>query len=248
MNQSEIKVQTGETLISISVRENVNINLLRRMNSLYGNEIYSGQILVIPLKQESPKKNQNLTKVPETSTDGDDTVLKKDVKSNDNSFLTRVRALSIPPITLPLIFTERNTEKNTEKNAERNTEKNTERNAERKRQQEKEQFDKIPPVLLGEKKILCHEKASKLRRFLPTMQQFESWRLLYSVLNDGADFGSFFRRTKNHKYTLTIVETMNGELFGGFNSMEWITSLKFCEYNCQRLVKFFCMIYISLHI
>lgn len=273
MNKSEVIVQAGETLISISVRENVNINLLRRANSLYGNEIYSGQILQIPVKTITPTKHQSLPDVPITegkkipkdsknpkestvnvtdlekeirnndsyvpvlkkdvrNNDIDGIDSKKEVKSNENSpsLLTRIRAMSIPPIqariralssppiqavTVPLI------------------------SAERKRQQEKDEFDKIPPTLLGEKKILSHEKAKKLRCFLPTMQQFESWRLLYSVLNDGADFGTFFRRTKNYKYTLTIVTTMNGEVFGGFNSMEWLpTTIKFYGSGESFIFKF----------
>mmetsp|Transcript_26459 Transcript_26459/g.25333 ORF Transcript_26459/g.25333 Transcript_26459/m.25333 type:complete len:372 (-) Transcript_26459:49-1164(-) len=279
MAPSEVIVQAGETLISISVRENVNINLLRRANGLYGNEIYSGQVLQIPGKEITPTNNQSVPNIPiseekiiseekniipevkqiipstnelkkETrnkdsdipisrkeiqSNDIDDIVLKEEVKSTGNSpsLLTRIRGMSIPPIqalriralssppspipvlTVPLI------------------------SAERKRQQEKEQFDKIPPTLIGDKKILCHEKAKKLRCFLPTMQQFESWKLLYSVLNDGADLGSFFRRTKNHKYTLTIVETMNGEIFGGFNSVEWLpATIKFYGSGESFIFKF----------
>jgi hypothetical protein len=89
------------------------------------------------------------------------------------------------------------------------------------------------PVLLGEGKVLRMDFAVKLRRLLPPRLQIENWRLLYSVLNDGADLNSFFARVVGCKYTILIVETINGEIFGGFNAAEWSISPNFCKYHAS---------------
>ena len=85
-----------------------------------------------------------------------------------------------------------------------------------------------PPVLIGEGKILRQDYAVKLRRLIPPRLQIENWRLLYSVLNDGADLTTFFRKAAGYKCTVLLVETICGEVFGGFNASEWGISPNFC--------------------
>ena len=62
--------------------------------------------------------------------------------------------------------------------------------------------------------------------------------MLYSVLNDGADLNSFYARVQGCKYTVLIVETINGEIFGGFNSSEWMISPNFYGSGESFLFKF----------
>ena len=198
----QCEVQPGETLTSISVREKVSIAVLRRLNGLYGNQIYAGQIL--NLRAPRPKEE---IKVADFSSGCDDSVSDDNTHSNNNDSFnnSRGRIASIPGFTT------------------------SSSQIEKKRLYEKLPSESTPPILIGDRKILQLEQAEKLRRFLPSMQQIESWRLLYSVLNDGADFDTFFRRSRECKYTLIIVETMKGEIFGGFNSVEWTTSPNFCK-------------------
>jgi hypothetical protein len=56
--------------------------------------------------------------------------------------------------------------------------------------------DLTPPVVLGESKILSTSQITQLARHLPIVIQHYSWVLLYSVLRDGADFSTFFSRTR----------------------------------------------------
>ena len=59
----QCEVQRGETLISISVREKVSIAVLRRLNGLYGNEIYGGQILNLKARPK-PVATPDFSSVP----------------------------------------------------------------------------------------------------------------------------------------------------------------------------------------
>ena len=54
------EVRAGETLTSISIREKVSVPALRRINKLYGNEIFPGQILSLQIStNNSPLRNRN---------------------------------------------------------------------------------------------------------------------------------------------------------------------------------------------
>lgn len=52
------------------------------------------------------------------------------------------------------------------------------------------------PVLLGDGKILSTSQIIKLAKYLPIVIQDHFWVLLYSVYRDGADFTTFFSRTR----------------------------------------------------
>lgn len=271
MQQCEI--QPGETLVSISIREKVSVVALRRLNKLYGNEIFPGQILslrpipaqriasescsAVDLFFDAKRGTSDIkscdvaTTVPSVhlaKTDSHSPALdvsnsvkgptlvgnildaKSAIATSASEKLSAIRSL---------ISTRRiQIEEPDNFNRERSTSDASVASlsisyTEKKALYDKDELEKPLPTLLGNSSILTPEYAKKLRRFLPSMQQIENWRLLYSVLKDGADLNSFFRKTKNNKYTVIIVETINGELFGGFSSKEWITSPNFCKSGCR---------------
>ena len=271
MQQCEI--QPGETLVSISIREKVSVVALRRLNKLYGNEIFPGQILslrpipaqriasescsAVDLFFDAKRGTSDIkscdvaTTVPSVhlaKTDshppavdvsnsvkgptlvGNILDAKSAIATSASEKLSAIRSL---------ISTRRiQIEEPDNFNRERSTSDASVASlsisyTEKKALYDKDELEKPLPTLLGNSSILTPEYAKKLRRFLPSMQQIENWRLLYSVLKDGADLNSFFRKTKNNKYTVIIVETINGELFGGFSSKEWITSPNFCKSGCR---------------
>lgn len=267
MQQCEI--QPGETLVSISIREKVSVVALRRLNKLYGNEIFPGQILSLrpsPQRQVSESSppidlisdnkknaidlntpdifaNDSLAAVPDNidchpptlgisnSVKGSTLVgnildAKSAIATSASGKLSAMRSLISTrriPIEEPESFG-RDRSLSDASVASLSISYN-----EKKALCEKDELEKPLPVLIGNGSILTAEYAKKLRRFLPSMQQVENWRLLYSVLKDGADLNSFFRKTKHNKYTVIIVETINGEIFGGFSSKEWMTSPSFCK-------------------
>lgn len=65
------------------------------------------------------------------------------------------------------------------------------------------------PIVLTESKILSISQITKLVKYLPIVIQQHSWVLLYSVLRDGADFTTFFSRTRG----LSLKYLEKAELF-----------------------------------
>lgn len=264
MQQCEI--QPGETLVSISIREKVSVVALRRLNKLYGNEIFPGQILSlrpIPIASESSSAADLLFDAAEVtsalkSRDVAATVPSNFLEKTDShppaidvsnsvkgptlvgnildaksaiatSASEKLSAIRSMISTRRIQIEEPDTFGRDRSMSDASVASLSISYTEKKALYDKDELEKPLPTLIGNSSILTPEYAKKLRRFLPSMQQIENWRLLYSVLKDGADLNSFFRKTKKNKYTVIIVETFNGEIFGGFSSKEWITSPNFCE-------------------
>eukprot|EP00602_Paraphysomonas_sp_CaronLab_P010849 CAMPEP_0185029626 /NCGR_PEP_ID=MMETSP1103-20130426/16032_1 /TAXON_ID=36769 /ORGANISM="Paraphysomonas bandaiensis, Strain Caron Lab Isolate" /LENGTH=365 /DNA_ID=CAMNT_0027564437 /DNA_START=105 /DNA_END=1199 /DNA_ORIENTATION=+ len=85
----------------------------------------------------------------------------------------------------------------------------------------------VAPVLVGDGAILRPALTGALAKHVPITLQADKWILLYSVLNDGADLTSFYGKTAGNMYTILVVETMSGEVFGGFASASWHVSQSF---------------------
>jgi hypothetical protein len=69
--------------------------------------------------------------------------------------------------------------------------------------------------------IFTHSHILSLLRYLPLSLQNDSWKLLYSILLYGDDLSSFFQCAANSKYTLLVVKTRDGQIFGGFGTEPW---------------------------
>lgn len=63
--------------------------------------------------------------------------------------------------------------------------------------------------------------ALMLRLYLPEVMQIQAYKLVYSLYNHGTDLATFYKGGKGHDYTLLLVETLDGSVFGGFCSREW---------------------------
>ena len=63
--------------------------------------------------------------------------------------------------------------------------------------------------------------ALMLRLYLPEVMQIQAYKLVYSLFNHGTDLATFYKGAKGHDYTLILVETLDGSVFGGFCSREW---------------------------
>ena len=276
----QCEVFSGETLVSISIREKVSVTVLRRLNKLYGNEIFPGQILTLRLSPKIPEI-PSMTKIPndvsssekkiisnsdfrdisdhqrgvsaenisddnrnpramisETIISADRAIfpeklseIAKNVRSSIVSSLDTKQASMRSLVNSIIVPTVDNDSCGRSRSSSTASIAALSVSFTDKKAYKKSDSINVPPILLGESGILTVHHAKQLRDFLPSMQQIENWRLLYSVLNDGADLQSFFRKSKNHKYTVLIARTMNGEIFGGFNSVEWLkSSTNFCKY------------------
>jgi hypothetical protein len=75
--------------------------------------------------------------------------------------------------------------------------------------------------------VLTPERSELIRDKLPIYMQDETLTLLYSILTHGSDMTSFFSQTKGFQYTIIIIQTCTGEIFGGFAAGAWHKSSKY---------------------
>jgi hypothetical protein len=92
-----------------------------------------------------------------------------------------------------------------------------------------EPWEKIEITLTGKTKIFNLLYANQLRRKLPKRLQMENLVMLHSILYNGSDLSSFYRNTMKVDYTIIIIQTVKGEILGGFNSTEWKKSETYCK-------------------
>lgn len=77
------------------------------------------------------------------------------------------------------------------------------------------------PRLDGKSDILTADLRTQLESVLPPAAQGYTWKLLYSSTQHGSSMGTFTDRCRREKRTLIVVETLSGEVFGGFASATW---------------------------
>ncbi len=81
------------------------------------------------------------------------------------------------------------------------------------------------PSLVGENiSILTNDLAKQLRPRLPRILHIDSMVLLYSLTQNGSDFTTFYLNMKNTEYAIILIETISGEIIGGFSSSTWKVS------------------------
>lgn len=69
--------------------------------------------------------------------------------------------------------------------------------------------------------ILSNKDILHLVTYLPLGIQNDGWVLLYTVLRHGSDMAAFYQRVAGYKYSLIVIRTMDGQVFGGFGSEAW---------------------------
>ena len=85
------------------------------------------------------------------------------------------------------------------------------------------------PSLTSLSSVLSPRRVEALRRHFPLLLRYNSWQLLYSLLQHGADSVSFFKLTKGASYSLLVIQTEEGEVVGGFATTGWTPAKEFCE-------------------
>lgn len=88
-------------------------------------------------------------------------------------------------------------------------------------------------------RILNSKKLTLLNAYLPVLHQCESWTLLYSLYEHGADFGTFYNRVEGYQKTIIVVQADTNEIFGGYATGEWkVNPLTFGGTGQSFLFKF----------
>ena len=60
-----------------------------------------------------------------------------------------------------------------------------------------------------------------VKHAIPTHLHWKKWERLFSSSRDGDSFQSMLHKTKGHRYTLIVIKTVDGEIFGGFVATPW---------------------------
>ena len=69
--------------------------------------------------------------------------------------------------------------------------------------------------------VLSPVQMDRFQPFLPDVKKGESFWLKYSLVRDGASTISFLKQVRASPYTLLAMETVDGEVFGGFFASAW---------------------------
>jgi hypothetical protein len=69
--------------------------------------------------------------------------------------------------------------------------------------------------------LLTMDVMKQLRQAMPTPVQLKIWKRLYSVHRDGDSFHSFTNSVMGHRQTLLVIQSLSGEIFGGFADAHW---------------------------
>jgi len=71
--------------------------------------------------------------------------------------------------------------------------------------------------------VLSPIQMIQLQPHLPTSKRGESFWLKYSLVRDGSSLASLLRNIRGSSYTVLAIETIDGEVFGGFFTQNWQT-------------------------
>jgi hypothetical protein len=209
-------VQPGDSLVGISLKFDMSVNLLKKLNHLFGkSDLYVGQVLILLyfgiiclliIKTLKIKRPEEAIKPSEI-----------DIKSDTDENLNIFRSNSDPSlekfIAQDIVIIERQRSLSLE-DAPPNDELDI---------VIIEPIHLIHGVALKSinSSILSVAQANSILPALPIIIQNDTWILLYSVLQHGADISSFYFKTKAYRHTLIVVEAQDGSKFGGFTSCAW---------------------------
>ncbi|CAF4311702.1 unnamed protein product, partial [Rotaria sordida] len=80
-------------------------------------------------------------------------------------------------------------------------------------------IDKLTEILFPNGTLLQKEHQKKLNEFYGKTNQ--RWELIYKATHDGFDANTFHSRCNNKGPTMTIIQSNNNYLFGGYTAIPW---------------------------
>ena len=224
-------VENGDTLTSLSVKFGTTTNSLKKTNKLFDNRVYAGQILIIPNQNNLNQSNNNSIKLePPSEPVPVETKSIEIVINSESSTSSTNPSFSISPIIsmsngfFNSIFGNTIAAFNNPFNEPPEEEVNN-----------NSPIKPYNPKIIGDNTILTHDYLKQLIERIPHSLRANDWILLYSMLGNGTELNTFYRRTISHQNTILFIQTLDGDIFGGFNDHKWQVSSTFCkdyEYIC----------------
>lgn len=76
-------------------------------------------------------------------------------------------------------------------------------------------------VLLGKSQIINTPQQRTIRSYLPERMRDRNWKLLFATSVDGTSLLTFYNRAKIEEETILLIQTTEGQVFGGFATTNW---------------------------
>jgi hypothetical protein len=77
-------------------------------------------------------------------------------------------------------------------------------------------------LLVSNPRLLSEEMFQQLvEEGVPECLHMDQWERIFSIGRDGDEFRTFLEQCENFKYTILVVKTTTGHIFGGFTSSPW---------------------------
>ncbi|CAK4088780.1 unnamed protein product [Aphanomyces euteiches] len=228
-------VKDGDTIAGIALRHGMRESDLRKLNHLFGGQIYKGQELVVRLKVRSNSvpttstyepvpisapvvRRQSQVKVIETATDA----------LSSNAFTpSNQQDDGSSPATSPLASDSDLTPKCSIKVLGMQPE------AEPSLKKPLVDVTSIPKLFNATAMDILPDPnyskflVPKLEACLPPQYRGYDWSIAYSLAQHGASLDTLHRRVRHKRPTLIVVETSDGDIFGAFTATPWVVSHSF---------------------
>ena len=228
-------VRGDDTLEKISDKTGICMQTLRKINKIFDNRnIHEGQVLKLQIPADAVSSSSS-----SSSSSPSSSCLSKAVAGDNDSEKANIASVFNLPSTT-------NTTDESPTSGEGNSSSSSVMAAARKCQSEDdlvaraglgigsvrkdpllaayESNYELSEVLIDNNfisQILNPKKLTLINAYLPVLHQCESWTLLYSLYEHGADFGTFYHRIEGYQKTIIVVQTDTNEIFGGYATGEW---------------------------
>jgi hypothetical protein len=102
-----------------------------------------------------------------------------------------------------------------EEGSDKDSEEDSDKDSEEEEEEDDEEGGYFP------KSKLCKGKYQKWLHKLTGEKK--KWKLIYRASKDGFNASSFHSKCNNQGPTITIIQSTNGNIFGGFNTASWVS-------------------------
>jgi len=82
----------------------------------------------------------------------------------------------------------------------------------------KEKFVNFYPILTPSSTILNENQIKEIHKILPYYVQYENWKKIFSINENGHNFKTFYNNIKNHKNLIFIIKDELNNIFGVFTN------------------------------
>lgn len=246
------QVENDESLISIAIKFNINQSKLKSLNKsilVGGDKVFVGAILKLfetpSVKQTSSSssvtvKSKTTASAPSNVIESVSMELKKDVTDSITSLglnfssIFSLSSASSAASTSTVLQNSHTQDVYTHGNGD-NSDDNDDDDMLDAAPREIWEYENGPFLLVDNIRddsgirinIFKQVHINQLKAHLPNVLQIDNLKLLYSFMQNGCDLLTFYNNVRDSKYSILVIETVDGEMLGGFTSESWTSRPKY---------------------